>query len=429
MTERVVILNDFSTVRGGATSRAVALAAGLARTGTEVVYFTGDHGADLDLPGVEVVAADRQSLTERSKLDAVTRGMHDPLIARQLSRFIAETDTPRTIYHLHGWSLVLTPAVFAALRPVLDRIVLHAHDFSLACPNVVYFNFSTSEVCQKRPLSGGCLATNCDKRSYAQKLWRSGRHAVQRHHVRDIRSSAPIIAVHEDMEPLLQRGGFHGPLIAIRNPATPFLDTPIAAEANSDLIYVGQLLNFKGVFDLADAAAKAKVHVAVVGEGSDRAEMERRLPQAEYTGWLKGAALHDRLKRARAVVVPTRGIEPFGLVPVEAAASGLPVIISDSAFLAKEIVAKGMGLSYPAGDTDALAGLLRQIASDDTLVARLSRNAAKHGAELAPTEDEWFSRIRDVYRQRLAGLPGHSRVDPGTDDGCPIKRASNEVSL
>ena len=57
MTERVVVLNDFSAVRGGATSRAVALARGLARTGSEVIYFTGDDGAEEIAPDVSVVAA------------------------------------------------------------------------------------------------------------------------------------------------------------------------------------------------------------------------------------------------------------------------------------------------------------------------------------------------------------------------------------
>ena len=37
-----------------------------------------------------------------------------------------------------------------------------------------------SRTCDRTPLSAGCMATNCDKRSYAQKLWRTGRHGVQR---------------------------------------------------------------------------------------------------------------------------------------------------------------------------------------------------------------------------------------------------------
>ena len=195
------------------------------------------------------------------------------------------------------------------------------------------------------------------------------------------------------------------------NPVTPFFDTPVQAQHNDEIVYVGQLLDFKGVFDLAAAARQAGTRLTVVGDGADRAVMQRRLPKAEYAGWLQGDALRARLAGARAVVVPTRGIEPFGLVAAEAVASGLPVIVSDGLFLAREIAEAGMGLSYPAGDVAALAACLRRVAADDTLVAELSAAAARHGATLAPTEADWIAQIRAVYDRRLAeaGVSGVRR--------------------
>lgn len=62
----------------------------------------------------------------------------------------------------------------------------------------------------------------------------------------------------------------------------------------------------------------------VVGDGPDRAHLERRFPEARFTGMLKGEALTTAYASADVFVFPSR-TDTFGLVMLEALACGTPV--------------------------------------------------------------------------------------------------------
>jgi glycosyltransferase involved in cell wall biosynthesis len=75
--------------------------------------------------------------------------------------------------------------------------------------------------------------------------------------------------------------------------------------------------------DLAiDACRLAKVRLLIVGDGPARAALERRAAgsRSEFLGSLSDADLRAVMSRARAVILA--GEEDYGLVPLEANASG-----------------------------------------------------------------------------------------------------------
>lgn len=401
--DRVVIINDFAEVRGGASSQAVKLARGLARRGIEVCFFSGEAQPKETEHRITHVTLNQEKLVDLRAHEAIRIGLNNAAALDALKKLIADCDSPGTVYHVHGWGQILSPSIFSALSEVSNRVVLHAHDLSMACPNIVYFNFRTGKICDRVPMSLGCLVSNCDKRSRGQKVWRYARHKIYRERASDLRKTAPVIAVHEAMEPFLRLGGVRGEIITVRNTANALLSAPVKAERNDAFVFLGQVLSFKGVFDLARAAELAGVRLVVIGDGTDLSEMKRLCPSAEFKGWKSAEELRDLMQVARALVVPTRGIEPFGVVVVEAAKSGIPVIVSDGLLLAEDVNRLGFGLTYPAGDVEALAETLKYVASDDILVARLSRAAEKHGGSLSPSEEEWIDQIGGVYSRVLEG--------------------------
>ncbi len=86
-----------------------------------------------------------------------------------------------------------------------------------------------------------------------------------------------------------------------------------------------RLLAYKRV-DLAVAAAAAlDRELIVVGDGPERARLERMSgPRTRFLGHLDRAAVDDLLARCRAFIAP--GVEDFGIAPVEAMAVGRPVV-------------------------------------------------------------------------------------------------------
>ena len=88
------------------------------------------------------------------------------------------------------------------------------------------------------------------------------------------------------------------------------------------LLYVGRVSHEKGIDDfLRLKTAGAKV---VIGDGPARAELQRRYPTAVFLGYLKGHVLGEVYAAADLFVFPSK-TDTFGIVVIEALASGLPV--------------------------------------------------------------------------------------------------------
>ena len=123
--------------------------------------------------------------------------------------------------------------------------------------------------------------------------------------------------------------------------------------------FVGRVARSKGVYDAAEAWRLAKLDVPLVfaGTGPERGRLEEL--GFEVTGWLDRAALSALYQRARAVVMPSRWQEPYGIVGLEALAAGVPVAAWDSG---------GVREWHPGplpawGDVDGLARAVRDAVS------------------------------------------------------------------
>ncbi len=78
---------------------------------------------------------------------------------------------------------------------------------------------------------------------------------------------------------------------------------------------------------------------------------------------------------ADAVVCPSL-YESFGMVPLEALSSGVPVVVPEGTYWGERIRAEGGGLVYPREEPDRLSGALLALASSSELRARLSLDGA-----------------------------------------------------
>jgi glycosyltransferase involved in cell wall biosynthesis len=404
--DRIVLINDFSKVRGGAAALVVLLAQKLSYAGFKVTLVTGDDGAFVKgEPGnLEVVALGELPLLERPPHVAASRGLYNPAAERMLSRWIVQNDTPRTVYHLHNWSHILSASIFRSLSVVRLRTLMHAHDFFLACPNGAFADYRAGRPCDLTPLSSACISTNCDRRNYTQKLWRVARHAVRRS-LWDLRKhQTNVLMIHEGMkEPFLRSGYSAAQLHTVRNPSMPYSSTRIEAEKNREFAFIGRVEEEKGVSDFLEAARLAGVPARIVGDGKMRAELAERYTEATFHGWQSPAGIAELIKSARMLVVPSRYPEPFGLVITEALGSGIPVILPNSALLRAEVTEHGIGIACNTRSIAELSEAIRAAAMDDIGIETMSREAFRLRDVLSPSPEIWSDQIISFYEMLVQG--------------------------
>jgi glycosyltransferase involved in cell wall biosynthesis len=391
--DRIVIINDLSEAKGGATGLALLAARLLVERGLSVTYICGDDAANIDpqYEGVSFVPVGGETIMQSSKLRAMYNGIHNRKTIATIRNWIAENDTPNTVYHLHGWSKILSPSVFIALKSIYHRLIVHAHDFFIACPNGAFFDYKKSEICRRTPLGPACLATQCDKRNYAQKLWRSGRQVAVSHSGVAGKDGPRIVMIHDAMRSFLRNGGYSDErLSSIRNPYRILSDTRIRVEDNSDIFFIGRIEEEKGIEDLARASRLAGVKLRVIGHGPLSERLEKEFPEIDWLGWRRPTEIADLVKTARCTVLPSRYPEPFGLVALEALTSGIPVLFSKDAFLAEEANAGGYAFAADTRDHQALASLLRRImAMSRREIQTMSELAFQNSSKLATTPQQW----------------------------------------
>ncbi|TYC99185.1 glycosyltransferase family 4 protein [Arthrobacter echini] len=179
-------------------------------------------------------------------------------------------------------------------------------------------------------------------------------------------------------------------------------------EVGRNVLFVGRLeLHLKGLDLLLAAWATAQPSIGdklvIAGTGPDEEKIGRLIgslglaDSVELVGWVSGQAKLDLMRSARLVVVPSRH-ETFGLVAIEALASGTPVIIFDIPSL-REVVPEGCGWKVPAFNARALAyELMRRYPAEAVL-----EQAGRQGREFARQFD-WdrqADRQGAVYRDAV----------------------------
>jgi glycosyltransferase involved in cell wall biosynthesis len=401
--ERAVLINDFSRVRGGAAALVILLAQKLLEQNIKVTLITGDAGTLPDgMEDVEVVALHEQPLLERPVSTAVVRGLYNPSAARMLSHWISRYDTPGTIYHLHNWSHILSASIFSSLERVSDRTLMHAHDYFLVCPNGAFSNYHDGTTCQLVAMSPACLRTNCDRRNYAQKLWRAARHQVRRTLWDFDRHQTEILLIHDGMMEYFLRAGIDRSRLSVaRNPSVPYTSSRVEAESNREFVFIGRVEEEKGAGDFLAAARLAGAPARVIGEGSKLGELSLRFPEAVFDGWQSRSGIAELIRNARVIVVPSRYPEPFGLVITEALSSGIPVIVPNNALLKSEVLAHDIGIACNTRSADGLAAAIRSMMDDDEKIAMMSRKAFGLRETLAADPSDWSTQILFHYHSLL----------------------------
>jgi glycogen synthase len=172
------------------------------------------------------------------------------------------------------------------------------------------------------------------------------------------------------------------------------------------VLLVGRLVYEKG-FQLALDALPGviervgKVRFLVAGSGTHEKELKAQAERlglsdhGTFLGWIGDDALHSLYRIADLCVVPSI-YEPFGLVALEAMASGCPCIVADTGGL-REVVPVGerVGLRFNGGDPEHLGVMIERLLIDDALRDRLVTEASEH--VLRFDWDDIAQRTRGIY--------------------------------
>jgi glycogen(starch) synthase len=155
------------------------------------------------------------------------------------------------------------------------------------------------------------------------------------------------------------------------------------------VLLVGRLVYEKGFHLALDALAPVirklgDIRFVVAGTGTAETELKRQarrlrlMRHGTFVGWVGDDMLHALYRVADLCIVPSI-YEPFGLVALEAMASGCLCIVADTGGLREVVPDDGtVGHRFPSRDVDALSEIVEQVLGDDEARARAVAGAREH---------------------------------------------------
>ena len=364
----VIILNDYAYINGGASKVAIDEAVGLAEAGVKVIFFAacGSICEELKNANLEVICLGQNELINAGKNPlSMLQGLWNFAAARELKKLLKQLDKNNIIIHLHGYTKALSSSVVRVAHEQKFKTICTLHDFFTACPNGAFFDYISCKPCQKSAISIGCVVRNCDKRGYHHKIYRVVRGLTQKYIGRlpkNIKNYIPLSQQSVDLlRPYLPKDAKFFPL---ENPISALKSPPINVRKNSKIIFVGRLDAEKGIEILLEAAKKTQSQLTFVGDGALQ-QLAKNQENCRVTGWVSPAQVRAELAKARVLVFPSLWYETYGLVVAEAAAMGIPSIVSDISAAAERVQNGITGWHFTSGDAGDLARILELIKDDE----------------------------------------------------------------
>lgn len=298
--------------------------------------------------------------------DDVSEGVRILAAAQDPHEFTFGTD-------MMAWTLAMGHAMTRTGLSLRDwrPDVVHAHDWLVAHPAIALAEFFDV------PLVSTIHATEAGRHSG----WVSGRVSRQVHALESwlVHESDSLITCSASMREEIT--ALFGPGLSETTVIPNGIDTegwPFARRRRHDgpaeLLYFGRLEYEKGVHDAIAALPRIRrshpgTTLTIAGDGTqlnflvEQARKHKVLRCVNFVGRVDHSQLLTLLHRADAAVLPSH-YEPFGIVALEAAATGTPLVTSNVGGLGEAVIDGVTGVSCPPRDVAALADTVRRVLGD-----------------------------------------------------------------
>ena len=293
-----------------------------------------------------------------------------------------------------------------------DRVttVRTMHGNQGSCPTGTRFLARSEKPCDKKYSVAGCAITHLTERCGSLRLAKLKRNfnGILTEH--ELGNKLHTFTVSRFlMTRMLDSGYAEEKLHVLHSPAPDAFLTPVPPPTSGTprFLFLGRLVPQKGPQWILKALMKVDVPVKldIGGEGPLRAQLEYECKKhglqhrVQFHGWLSQERVKALLANSRAVIVPSLWHEPAGLVTLEAAAAGRPVIASRVGGVPEYALDEYSILVNP-GDTLQMAAAISRLAKDPERAARMGECALRN-ARNRYNMRQFVERQRALYHVAL----------------------------
>lgn len=388
----ILLIHNFYQQPGGEDQVFRAEAAMLEAHGHQVIRFQ-EHN---------------EGVNQRNTVELVGDTIWNRWTFKQLRTLIREGQID--VMHVHNTFPLISPAAYYAAGAEAIPVVQTLHNYRVLCPAATLFR--DGRICED------CLGKRFPWPAIAHSCYRSSRSATAAaaamltvHNTLGTwqRKVSAFLALTEFARSKFIEGGLPEEKIFVK---PNFLEQdPGCGSGDGDFIlFAGRLTEEKGIRTLLKAWSTASdlPPLEIIGDGPLASEIAAAVsgnPNIRWRGWLARDVVFERMKTAKAIVLPSLWYEAFPMTVVEAFAMGVPVMASKIGSLASLIEHKRTGLHFKPDDADDLARQTRWLMTNPKPVLGI-RLAARREYLLRYTSERNYVELRAIYDRVLQSTKG-----------------------
>lgn len=314
--------------------------------------------------------------------------------------FAAAEDLNLDILHLHKSVRNLPTDRVPTVR------TMHGHQGG--CPSGSRYLARTGEPCDRSYTLSGCLRGHFVDRCGSVRPGKLTHNFTRIHREIEQAERIPTYTVSNFLREKMRRAGCSSDHLCTLHSPAPDVETPFTPVPQHDpprFLFLGRLVPEKGLDWLLRAVARADeaMRLEVAGTGPRQEELQTLADdlaiedQVCFHGWVESDDVPGLIRAARAVVFPSVWHEPAGLITLEAAAQGRPVIASRVGGI-PEYTDEAYATLVDARDASGLSRAIDRLARTPQRANRMGRNGYQ-AARSAFSMDRFLNRLDTFYER------------------------------
>jgi glycosyltransferase involved in cell wall biosynthesis len=356
---------------------------------------------------VKTYFRDNSSISSMPKISLARDTFWSAQTAKELQREI-DVFHP-DIIHVHNTFPLVSPSVFWAAAGADCPVVQTLHNFRLLCLQAMFLRDGAP--CEKclghSPWRG--VVHRCYHNSMAQSAVVAGMITLHRHIGTHRKKVSRYIALTEFSQQKFIEGGVPGELIRVK---PNFMDVPRSSpeEHREGALFVGRLSHEKGITSLLAAIEEIpEFTLKVIGSGPLEDSVLSH-PRVRYLGQLSRSDVLAEMRRTSFLIMNSLWYETFGLVLLEAFASGLPVIAPAHGTIIETTESGRLGVLFEPGSQKDLVRAIKWAQANPDKVDGMGKSArTAYLTKYTPGKN--YSQLLEIYEEAIRDMEWYPNVE------------------
>lgn len=400
---RILQVNKYNYVRGGAEKYFIEISRELRELGHQVAVFSMKHPKNIP-SDFDKYFVSRLSFNEgswRDKLITPFRVLYSFEARRKFKKLL--NDFKPEIIHIHNIYHQISPSILSLAKKRKIPVIMHLHDYKLICPN--YQLLSHGEICYR--CRGGKYINCLKQRCFKDSFWKSLLATIEmyfHHKVLKIykKNIDLFIAPSQFMKDTVVSFGWPENKIEVVYNFSERIENNLIDQVENYGLYFGRLSKEKGIdvllraFKLLDNKMKLKI----IGTGPEEKNLKKLSQElklgnrVKFLGKKTGPALFDEVKKAQLVFLPSLWLENMPLTLLEAMMLKKVVIASNIGGMPELIKHTETGFLFERGNVQDLVRVINSSSNYNLLQIGTQANLLVENLNVS----RHLSKILQIYR-------------------------------